>query len=240
MILPTRTDAGRRLAGELGRFLDQAPVVLVLSPGGARVGYEVARALEAPLDVLLAGRLTVPGQPRRRLGAVAPGVVILETTAEREPLPGSYQEGLIELERLELETRARGYRHGQPPVSLAGRTAILVDDGLAESIVIRAAIAALRKAGTTRVVFAAASGTHELRRLLGTEVDDVVVLSDPVGSGDVPICDEGFVQTTESEVSRLLERTRTRAPVGRPGPARQGERRTGERRHQRSQPAGNG
>ena len=238
MILPTRTEAGRRLAGELGRFLGQAPVVLVLSRDGARVGYEVARALEAPLDVVPAGLFSIPGRRGRRLGAVAPGVVLLDSTVEREPLPGGYLEGLIELRRSELEARTRSYRRGESAVSLAGRTAILVDDGLTDPIVVRAAVAALRKADTVRVVFATASCPRELRRLLGTEVDEVVVLSHPAGSGEVPICDESFVQTTESEVSRLLERTRYRA--GQPGWARQGERRTGERRLQRFQPTGKG
>ncbi len=218
MILPTRTDAGRRLAVALERYLDHAPVLLAISPGGVRVGYEVAREFEAPLDIVPARPLTIPGRPEVIIGAIAPGVVHLEQgEIDRLRLPAAYVEHLVEFEQEELERRARFLRDEMPAIPLSDRTAIVVDDGRAAGAVVRTAIEAIRKAGAAHVIFAAPRCPPAITKLIQPLVEDVVLLSGPADRRASMLCDEHFGQTTGADVRRLIERTRSRWRSAGPG-----------------------
>jgi predicted phosphoribosyltransferase len=167
-------------------------------------------------------------------------VALLGGETERASFPPAYLNSLIALKRTELEARARDYRHGQPPISLAGRTAILVDDGLAEPVVVQAAVRAIRKAGASQVVFAAATCGGCLRRAVEGEVEHVVALDETEDLWNAPICDEGFAQTTASEVGELIHHARASAAFRSDALEPLSDRRMVDRRRHRPRPAGMG
>ncbi|HXG43919.1 MAG TPA: hypothetical protein VNJ71_04085 [Gemmatimonadales bacterium] len=209
-MLLTRTDAGRQLAGRLQSLAVGSPVVLALSRSGARVADAVAEALGAPLDMLCARRLEVPGRPHSMFGAVANGVIRLDAAATRRlGLPAAYVDRLAQLAMRDAEFMTRSCRGGELPVSVAGRTAILVDDGFAEPILLEAAAAALRELGARHIVLATPALTDEGRARLESLVDQLVVLAE--GGGFPRVCDTGFAQTTVPEVRALIRRSRERA-----------------------------
>lgn len=212
MILPTRADAGQRLAELLLAQPGMAPVVIAISPGGARVAYEVARALAAPLDFLPTRRLEVPGRTHSCFGAVAPGAALTDAVAVSElDLPPAYIETLVGYERAEMEHDSAWFHGGLPGVPLMGRSVILVDDGCAHQWMIRAAIRALRGRGAERVIYAAPAGPRQSADWLKRETDGQVVLDANPDRQGLHICDEYFVQTTGSEVRRMMAETRLRA-----------------------------
>ncbi|MGZ4126248.1 MAG: phosphoribosyltransferase, partial [Actinomycetota bacterium] len=143
-----RRDAGRTLANLLQHYRDRHDVVVLALPrGGVPVAYEVASALEAPLDVFLVRKLGVPGHDELAMGAIASGgvVVLNEDVVRGLGIPAETIEAVAEREGRELERRERAYRDGRPMPDVAGRTVILVDDGLATGSSMRAAIVALRE-----------------------------------------------------------------------------------------------
>src|SRR3712207_9141385 len=141
-----REDAGRRLAERLSRFGDERPVVFALPRGGVPVGYEISRALEAPLDVLVSRKLGAPGQPEFGIGAVAAGGVrvLNEDVVRRLGIPEDYVQEIIAQELEEVGRRLRYFRGDRLETEVVGRTAILVDDGLATGVTARAAVQALQ------------------------------------------------------------------------------------------------
>src|SRR6186713_154126 len=152
-----RADAGRALAGELTEFAGRSDVIVLGLPrGGVPVAYEVARALDAPLDVFLVRKLGLPGHPEFAMGAIASGDVRLinEDVVRMYRVTDTELETIIAQEERELERRERSYRDGRPFPSVEGRTVILVDDGLATGASMRAAIVALREKSPARIVVA--------------------------------------------------------------------------------------
>jgi putative phosphoribosyl transferase len=230
MTLPTRTEAGRQLGRLLGRYVGiESPVVVALSPAGVAVAYEVATALEAPLDILIPGKLGVPGHPRPSLGAVAPGVRMITDPAVGA-MPSGYFDALAERTEAECELRARKLRGNLPQVSLAGRVVILVDDGRTEALPVLAAVAALRLRGASKVLCVAPFFSRLLARDLQREADELVVLYPAAEERTYPLCHEAFAQPTGADVTAMLRHTRRTRPGVLPSGRRHEGRRAGERR----------
>ena len=212
-----RTDAGRRLAERLEDLRDQDVVVLALPRGGVPVGSEVAKALGAPLDVVLVRKLGVPFEPELGMGAIGEGGVrILNAAIVRDAGVGKDTLKAVEgRERAELERRARVYRGGRPRVSLEGRLALVVDDGIATGSTARVACVVARKLGAARVVFAAPVGPPDAKRMLAAEADEVIVLDAPQGFHAIGQFYDDFSQVPDDEVIRLLASPAPDAPRAR-------------------------
>ena len=210
-----RRAAGRALA-EAVRSLDlEDPVVLALPRGGVPVGFEVALALAAPLDVLVARKIGAPGNPELAIGAIAEGDVQVLNHAMIAGLLVSHDElehGLAHA-RSELAARVERYRRGGEPVSIEGRTAIVVDDGLATGATARAAVRSLRARGARRVVLAVPVGSSEAVEDLGREADDVVCVLVPETLWAIGFWYLDFGQTSDDEVVELLLRARGEQPA---------------------------
>lgn len=203
-----RHDAGRRLAAHLLHYRDQSPLVLALPRGGIPVAYEVARALGAPLDVLVVRKLGAPSQPELGIGAIAEGDVLLVDDRslgllglERRDL-----EPVLASERAELADRVARYRQGRPALDVRGRTVLLVDDGLATGVSARAAVAAARAQAPARVVLAAPVGAPESVRAVGQIADEVVCPMQPPTFGAVGEWYRHFEQLPEPVLADLLAR----------------------------------
>jgi putative phosphoribosyl transferase len=209
MVFEDRTDAGRQLAGQLMRFADRPYVIVLGLPrGGVSVAFEVATALHAPLDILLSRKLGVPGQPELAFGAVAAG-------------DGRYlDEGLVrltgisntEVERItvevrhELDRRATLYRGDRPLPQIAGKTVILVDDGMATGASIYAAVQALRPMQPTRLILAVPVAPPAAWAWLRKFVDEIVCLYLPDTFLAVGEFYEDFAQVEDAEVVEMLRR----------------------------------
>lgn len=209
-VFEDRQDAGRRLAGMLERYRDDAPVVLAMPRGGVPVGYEVARALNAPLDVIVARKLGAPDQPELAIGAVAPGGarVLNELLVQRLGIPDYYLERITEKETDEAERRLRYFRGGRPEPELQDRTAILVDDGLATGATARAAIRAVRERSPRRIVLAVPVCAAQSAEVIEPEVDALVCVERPGDLEAIGFWYRSFEQTPDEEVVRLLEAAR--------------------------------
>jgi putative phosphoribosyl transferase len=205
-----RRDAGRKLAGRLVRYRDGRTVVFALPRGGVPVGYEVARALGAPLDVFISRKLGAPGQPEFGIGAVAPGGVrVLNEYAVRQlGIREDYLEGITTREIAEVERRLRYFRGERPEPDVEGRTAILVDDGLATGVTALAAVEALRRRRPARIVLAVPVCAAQTADLFGAKVDELVCLESPPDLGAIGFWYRDFEQTPDEEVVDLLARAR--------------------------------
>ena len=202
-----REDAGRHLATQLASYADRDDVVVLALPrGGVPVAFEIARSLHAPLDVFLVRKLGVPGHPELAMGAIASGgvrVLSHDIIGQLAVTPEEV-EAVTERERVELDRRDRMYRGDRPPTTLAGRTAILVDDGLATGATMEAAIQAVRQSNPARVVVAAPVGAAETCARLRTLADEVVCASIPGYFQAVGLWYDRFDQTSDEEVIALL------------------------------------
>ena len=201
-----RRDAGRQLAKRLMPFAAEDPVVLGLVRGGVPVAYEVARMLKAPLDVLVVRKIGAPGNPEYGIGAVAEGDIrVLDYTAIRSLSVGVEElEGAIARARAEIGARVQRYRGARPALELQGRTAIVVDDGLATGGTARAALRALRARGPRRLILAVPVGAPDSVESLRPEADEVVCLLEPELFWAVGAWYEQFEPTADEEIARLL------------------------------------
>jgi predicted phosphoribosyltransferase len=211
-----RTEAGRVLAERLGAYADRPEVIVLALPrGGVPVGYEVARALHAPLDVFIVRKLGVPGHEELAMGAVATGGVrVLNDQVVRGlGIPDSVIDAVASWELEELRRRERLYRGDRPPPDVRGKTVILVDDGLATGSTMLAAVRALRQQQPARIVVAVPIAAPDTCELLRAEVDDVVCAVTPEPFYAVGLWYRDFSQTTDEEVRELL--AQATEPAGR-------------------------
>ena len=226
MIFRDRRQAGRVLGEALARYAGRSDVlVLALPRGGVPVGFEVARAIGAPLDVFLVRKLGFPGNEEYAMGAIASGGVrvIDEALLHRVGISSAAVERIVQQEERELRRREYAYRGNLPPVELAGRTIILVDDGLATGSSMRAAVMAARRRGARRIVVATPVGPSDTVRELARLADEVVCPSTPEPFLAVGRFYENFEQTEDTEVVELLAEARSRkAELADPPPARPG------------------
>ena len=212
-----RYDGGRRLALSLSEYAGRPDVtVLALPRGGVPVGFEVARALQVPLDVFVVRKLGVPGQEEFAMGAIASGgvVVLDQRTIGDLRIPREAVERVIARERAELARREAVFRGSRPPVGVSGRTVILVDDGLATGSTVQAAIAALRKQGPASIVVAAPVGSREACAAIGAMTDGCLCAMIPPQFYAVGLWYQDFSETSDREVRDLLTRAMVlEAPV---------------------------
>jgi len=209
MAFRDRADAGRALAAELGHLAgDPALLVLGLQRGGVPVAYEVARALDAPFDVLLVRKLGVPGQQELAMGAIAGGGVRIlhQAVIDALAIPPGVVDAVADREGAELARREQAYRADRPAVDVAGRTVVVVDDGVATGSTMRAAVAALRAQRAGRIVVAVPVGAAETCQELAAEADELVCPNMPAGFHAVGQWYDDFSQTTDDEIRALLAR----------------------------------
>jgi putative phosphoribosyl transferase len=202
-----RHDAGRRLADALARRAPlHAPVILALPRGGMPVGWEVARALGAPLDVMVVRKLGVPGHEELAMGAIASGGirVVSDEVVQALAIPARVLADTAVMEEDELLRRERAFRGDRPATRLAGCTVVLVDDGLATGSTMLAAVAAARAASAARVVVAVPVAPRETCRMLSEHADEVLCLSTPARFRAVGDWYDDFSQVDDDEVRRLL------------------------------------
>ncbi len=205
---------GAEVARRLGRAADA--IVLALPRGGVPVGAGVANALGATLDVFVVRKLGVPWQEELAMGAIASGGVRVmnDEVLAMVRIPPAAIEEVAARERRELERREREYRGDRPPLDVRGRTAVVVDDGLATGSTMRAAVEALKKMGPQRVVVAVPVAARSTCDLLRRQADEVICLRTPEPFEAVGLWYEDFTQTTDAEVSALLDRASRQAPSG--------------------------
>jgi putative phosphoribosyl transferase len=204
-----RLQAGQLLSRKLARYADRTDVIVLALPrGGVPVGYEVAKALHAPLDVFLVRKLGVPGQEELAMGAIATGGlrVLNEEVVRAMGISPRVIDAVAARESCELARRDQLYRGSRTAPKVTGRTVILVDDGLATGSTMRAAIGALQQEKPGRMVVAAPVAAAPTCQELANEVDEMVCYATPEPFYSVGFWYEDFSQTTDIEIRDLLER----------------------------------
>jgi putative phosphoribosyl transferase len=204
-----RIEAGRLLAEKLRVYASPNVIILALPRGGVPVGYEVALALGAPLDIFLVRKLGVPGYQELAMGAVASGGVrvLNDDVVHGLRIPGYVIDAVAAWEQQELARRERVYRDDRLEPNVKGRTVILVDDGLATGSTMQAAIQALRHQEPARIVMAVPAAPPDTCQEMRAQADDVVCAITPEPFYSVGLWYEDFSQTTDEEVRELLARS---------------------------------
>lgn len=203
-----RRQAGQQLAERLKELdLGEDALVLALPRGGVPVGYEVAQALQVPLDVFLTQKIGAPGNPEFAIGAVASdGTPILDQEVVQElGITDDYIASETEHQLIEIERRMVAYRGDRPPPQIEGRTVVLVDDGVATGSTVRASLRALRKRNPGRLILAVPVGPPRSIEALKPLADEVVVLAMPEPFWAVGRFYEAFPQVTDDQVVKLLQ-----------------------------------
>lgn len=205
-----RHDAGRRLAAVLERFRDRKPLVLALPRGGVAVGFEIAAALAAPLDLVLVRKIGAPDNEELAIGAIVDGTppepVIDEAIVAELGVPRAYIEQQAARQSAENERRRKLYFKDRPPFPVEGRTALIVDDGIATGATMRAALLATRRRKPARLVLAVPVAPASTLERLGAEADETVCLATPENFYAIGQFYADFHQMSDREVISLLER----------------------------------
>ena len=221
MSFRNRSDAGRQLAKALAGYKDQQPVILALPRGGVPVAAQVAAALNAPLDLILVRKIGVPFQPELAMGAVVDGgvpiVVRNEDVIRLAGIDESEFQAVCDDELAEIERRRQRYLGSRKHVDVSGRTAIVIDDGIATGATTRAALRATRMRKPKRLVLAVPVAPTESLSALHGDADDVVCLEDHEPFGAIGVYYADFSQVPDEEVIEILKRF----PVQRPAQAKQ-------------------
>jgi predicted phosphoribosyltransferase len=204
-----RSEAGQLLARALEQYKNRADVlVLALPRGGVPVGYEVAKALNAPLDVFIVRKLGVPGHEELAMGAIATGGirVLSYSVIEQLKIPESVIDHVASREEEELRRREHSYRGMNPLPNISDKIVILVDDGLATGSTMKAAISALRQQNPKKIVVAVPTAPSDTCEALKGEADEVFCAATPEPFYAVGLWYENFAQTTDEEVKELMRR----------------------------------
>lgn len=210
-VFKNRPEAGRRLGEALKDRVGGDSVVLALPRGGVPVALEVARRLGLPLDILIVRKIGVPRQPELAMGAIGEGTVRI-IDARTVAAAGVTAEEFAEVEsveRTELDRRVLLYRRDISAVSLAGKTAVIVDDGIATGSTMRAAAQVAKAAGASRVIVAVPVAPLGAGERMEADVDELVVIASPTRFGGVGQFYVDFTQTTDAEVVKLLLESRS-------------------------------
>ena len=207
-----RTEAGRALAQRLLRMSLPPPIVVLALPrGGVPIGAEVARALNAPLDLLLVRKIGAPWQPELAVAALVdgqpPDIVVDDETVAMTGVDREYIDTQARQQMHEIERRRRVYLHGRAPVSVEGATVIIVDDGIATGTTVRAALKALRRRKPARLVLAVPVAPSDTLAALRAEVDDIVCLAEPYPFHAIGLHYRDFHQVGDDEVLAALVAT---------------------------------
>jgi len=208
MMFANRTDAGRQLGAALSEHRGESLLVLALPRGGVPVGLEVAKVLDAPLDVILVRKIRAPAHPELAIGAIVDGTppqlllddqIVAATGASAEHIA---EEKALQL--AEIRRRRQTYRGERPPPHTRGRTVIVVDDGIATGATMRIALRALAQSGAARVIVAVPVAPPEVLEIIRAEADEVVCLRTPEPFYAVGLHYRDFDQTSDDEVIRAL------------------------------------
>ena len=210
-----RSEAGRRLAVALARYKEQEPAILALPRGGVAVAAEVAAAVDAPLDLILVRKIGVPFQPELAMGAVVDGASIIVRNEDLIEHVGIDEDGfkaVCDAEFAEIDRRRERYLGNRERAEVAGRTAIVIDDGVATGATTRAALRATRMRNPKQLVLAVPVAPSDSLSELRREADDIVCLEDDSVFGAIGFYYRDFRQVSDEEVIEILQRF----PAGKP------------------------
>jgi putative phosphoribosyl transferase len=212
-----RRHAGVELARHLADVKGQDVVVLALPRGGVPVAFEVARALDAPLDVFVVRKLGLPGHPEFAMGAIASGGVrvLNDEVVRLYRIPAQVVDAIAQDEQTELDRRERAYRRQRPPLDVRGRTVVLIDDGLATGSTMKAAVEAVRALSPARIIVAVPVGSPDTCREFAAIADEIVCARAPEHFAAVGQWYDDFRQATDEEVRELLQLAASE-PAGKP------------------------
>lgn len=209
MPFANRTEAGRKLARALEKYKGAKDAILLALPrGGLVVAEPIAKALHLPLDIVVPRKIGAPGNEEFAIGAITEeGEGIFDTaTIAAHQIPQSYIDDTISKEQEEARRRLRVYRGDRPPLNLEGKTALLIDDGLATGLTARAAIKSVRGRGVARVVVATPVAPPDTHARIQTDADEVICLETPEYFGAVGQFYDEFPQVTDEEVNKIIAR----------------------------------
>jgi putative phosphoribosyl transferase len=210
MPFKNRSEAGQKLARALSNYKDQHPVILALPRGGVPVAAEVAAALGAPLDLILVRKIGVPFQPELAMGAVVDGgtpiIVRNEDVVQSAGIDETQFKAVCDGELAEIERRRQRYLGGRERVDVVGRTAVVIDDGIATGATMRAALRATRMRNPTKLVLAVPVAPSESIAEMREEADEVICLEDHEFFGAIGYYYGDFRQISDEEVIEILER----------------------------------
>lgn len=205
MMFKDRVDAGKLLAEKLAMYRGkQDVVVLALPRGGVVVGAEVAKALAAPLDIVVTRKIGAPGNPEYAIGALTESGEPIFNEAERVDVDTEWLKREVAKEKQEAERRIKTYRGDRPPTDLANKIVIIVDDGIATGLTMRAAIQSVRAKQSKKIAVAVPVSARDSAEIIKQEADELVVLDTPLFFGAVGAFYQIFNQTTDEEVIKLL------------------------------------
>ncbi|OGL72331.1 hypothetical protein A3D72_01520 [Candidatus Uhrbacteria bacterium RIFCSPHIGHO2_02_FULL_57_19] len=210
MVFRDRQDAGQKLAQALTKFKgDKTAVLLALPRGGVAVAAEIARQLKLPLDLVVPRKIGAPSNPEYAIGAITETGEGIMNETEVASVDRLWLKREMAKEKKEAGRRLAVYRGKRPPLDLAGKTVILVDDGVATGFTMRAAIASVRARKPKKIVVAVPHGAGDSIALLYKEADEVVVLETPVFYGAVGAFYESFPQVEDDEVTTIMKEFET-------------------------------
>lgn len=210
MLYKDRQEAGKQLAEKLIKYISENPIVIALPRGGVVVGYEVAKKLKAPLDIIVARKIGAPFHPEFGVGAIAPNgirVVNAETT-RLLGISESQIDEIVEKETIEMERRINLYRNGLPSIDLKGRTIIVVDDGLATGVSTKAAILSLKKMKPKKIILAVPVSPPDAGNKFKHEVDEFLCLNEMPDFFAVGYYYYDFEQVSDAEVINLIQKNK--------------------------------
>lgn len=207
-----REEAGRRLAKLLDRYRRQNPLILALPRGGVVVGYEVATAFNAPLDILVSRKIGAPYNKEFGIGAISEGnvVVLNDPIIKQLGISKKILENLIDAEREELKRRSHLYRRNRPMIHVYNKTVIIVDDGLATGVTAEAAIKSVKKLKPKQIVFAAPVCSEQTAKALKEQTESVVCVTTPYDLSAIGNYYRDFPQVSDEEVLEIMKKEQKR------------------------------